>query len=336
MYTPFVAGNKKHWKNIGAALGAMLVGTWYASPALAQRTPPGEVGRTRVNTPINAATDVKWDQKLDNQLTLETPFRDENGKVVPLSTYFGKKPVILVMPFYKCPGMCTNELNGMVDSFKDTQNKYRVGRDFNVLTISINPKEGADLAAAKKREYLDILEQPGAETGWHFLTGEEDNIRKIADEIGFRYKYDATTDQYAHPAGIVILTPEGKVSKYFFNVTYPARDVKLALTEAGRGRIGTTIDSWLLACYHYDPKSGTYGPKVFAIMQVVGISTILLLASFMVIAFRRDAKQPRLIRGGDGNIETEDGAPLPVEGASETPNTPGSTRESRKSSGTED
>jgi protein SCO1 len=208
--------------------------------------------------------------------------------------------------------------------FQGPAGQYRVGRDFEVVTISINPKEGADLATAKKREYMDILAQPGAESGWHFLTGEEANIRRIADEVGFKYVYDPKTDQYAHPAGLVILTPDGKVSKYFFSVNYPARDLKLALTEAGQGRVGTPIDKFLLSCYHYDPKTGTYGPKVFAIMQVTGIMTILVLASFMVYAFRRDAKSPRLVRYADGTIgpDGEDGkhpagAPRVLDGTEE-------------------
>jgi protein SCO1/2 len=319
MRTPFVTESIVYrFRRSTAALSvAAVVGLLALSavPASAQRTPPGEIGQTRVNTPINAAKDVSWEQKLDNPLSLQTPFRNENGNVVPLSTYFGKKPVIMVLPFYKCPGVCTNELNGMVDAFKDKQIKYKVGRDFDVVTISINPKEGADLATAKKREYMDILAQPGAESGWHFLTGEEANIRKIADEVGFKYAYDAKTDQYAHPAGLIILTPDGKVSKYFFSVNYPARDLKLALTEAGEGRVGTPIDKFLLSCYHYDPKSGTYGPKIFAIMQVTGIMTILVLGSFMVYAFRRDAKSPRMVRYEDGTIGPDGGEP----GARETP-----------------
>jgi len=226
--------------------------------AQAQRTPPGEVGRTRT-VEINAARDVSFTQKLDAQLPLDTPFMDENGNEIRLRDYFGKKPVILMMPFYKCPGVCTNEMNGLVDLFKEIESKFKVARDFNVITISINPKEGADLAMAKKREYMDILNQPGSDTGWHFLTGEEKNIRAVADTIGFRYAYDAATDQYAHAAGIVIVTPGGKVSRYFFGVGYPPRDVKLSLIEAGEGKIGSLGDQLLLPCYAYDPQQGRYG-----------------------------------------------------------------------------
>ena len=150
--------------------------------AKAQRpTDLGEMGQTRSNAPINAAKDISWTQKLDTQVTLATPFRDETGAVKPLSTYFGKRPVIVVMPFYKCPGICTQELNGMVDSFKDPQMKFKVGRDFDVVTLSINPREQADLAAAKKKEYLDILDQPGAENGWHFLTGRREKYQDAGE-----------------------------------------------------------------------------------------------------------------------------------------------------------
>lgn len=285
-----------------SAISLGAAGVLAGSAARAQQLPPGQIGSTRVSAPINVAKDISFTQKLDNQVSLETPFRDEDGRVAPLKSYFGKRPVILVMPFYKCPGVCTTEMNSMVDTFRDEKMKYKVGREFDVVTISINPREGADLATAKKREYLDLLNQPGAEAGWHFLTGEEQNIRRVADQIGFKYVYDAKTDQYAHPSGIVLLTPEGKVSKYFFGVAYPARDVKLALTEAGQGRVGSAVDQFLLACYHYDPKTGTYGPKVFLIMQVVGSLTILLLGSFMVMAFRISSREPRLVRTADGRI----------------------------------
>jgi protein SCO1/2 len=207
---------------------------------------------------------------------------------------------VLITPFYKCPGICTQELVGLVELLKDKDFKYKAGRDFDIVTISINPKEQADLARAKKREHMDLLNQPGAETGWHFLTGEENDIRKIAGEVGFKYVYDAKTDQYAHPSGFVVLTPEGTVSRYFFGVAYPARDAKLAVTEAGKGRVGNVVDQFILACYHYDPATGVYGPRIFMLIQVMGSLTVLALGSFMVMAFRKDAKQPRLIATPDG------------------------------------
>lgn len=198
----------------------------------------------------------------------------------------------------------------MVDAFKDPSIRFKVGRDFDVVTISINPKEGADLASAKKKEYLDILDQPGAENGWHFLTGEETDIKKVANEIGFKYTYDAKTGQYAHPGGIVVLTPHGKVSRYFFGVGFSPRDLRFAVTEAGQGRIGTAIDNFLLACYHYDPATGTYGPAIFRIMQVLGFSTVAILGTFIFLSLRHEAKQPKFIphsvaSGQEGAVGTK-------------------------------
>lgn len=278
------------------AAGICTLGMMFVTvpAAHAQRTAPGTVGETRINdsAPINAARDVNWEQKLDGQVTLAAPFRDENDRPVQLSQFFGRKrPVMLVMPFYKCPGICTAELNGIVDTLKDQNVKFRAGRDFDIVTISINPRERGELATMKKKEYMDILGQPGAEAGWHFLTGEEQNIRRLADEIGFRYKYDPKTDQYAHPGGIVLLTPEGKISRYFFGVAFPAKDVRLALTEAGQGHIGSVADKFVLACYHYDPQTGRYGPAVFKLLQVAGFSTVFALGSFMLISFRKDARE---------------------------------------------
>ena len=264
---------------------------------------PGE-GNIRFNTPINAAKDIRWDQRLDNKVTLTTLFRDELGRNVPIGSYFGKRPVILVMPFYRCPGICTAELNGMVDAFKDERLKFKVGRDFDVITISINPKEGPDLATMKKREYLDILSQPGAENGWHFLTGTESSIRKVADEIGFRYKYNPVNDQYAHPGGITILTPDGKVSRYFFGVGFSPKDIRLALTEAGQGRIGSVADTFVLACYHYDPQSGRYGLAIFRLMQVLGFATVFTVGGFMFFAFRKDFRDTRETRNGIGPVKS--------------------------------
>jgi protein SCO1/2 len=305
---------KRH-TNLRAAFAAgitALVTLGIGSPsAWAQRDVPGVVGQTRLNdsAAINAAQDVNWDQRLDNQVTLSAEFRDENDKTVKLGDLMKTRPVVLVLPFYKCPGICTAELNGLVDTMKDEKTKFRVGRDFDVVTISINPKEKGDLATAKKKEYLDILGQPGAENGWHFLTGDEASIKKVADDIGFRYKYDPKTDQYAHPGGIVLLTPHGKVSRYFFGVAFSPKDVRLGLTEAGQGRIGSVADRFVLACYHYDPQTGKYGPAVFRIMQVLGFATVFALGSFMLVSFRQNSKEPKLVRGANGAVVTPGGKP---------------------------
>ena len=243
---------------------------------------------------INAARDVRWDQKLDGTVDLTTAFRDESGKEEPLGSFIHNRPAIVVMPFYKCPGQCTTELNNMTDTLKDEKFKFRVGRDFDIIVVSIDPKEGAALSTAKKKEYLDVLGQPGAASGWHFLTGREANIKKLADEIGFRYKYDLKTDQYAHPTGLTVLTPKGKLSRYLLGAVYSPKDMRLALTEAGQGRIGTVADQFVLACYHYDPQTGTYGPAVFKIIQVMCFATVAVVGGFMLLSFRKDVGEKRL------------------------------------------
>ncbi len=290
-------------KSITAPLSAVVFGLGVLASApqavFAQSQLPGAPApaNPQQNAPINAAKDVSLDQKLNTQVSLNNLFRDESGKIVPLSNYFGGKPVILVLPFYKCPGVCTAELDGMVKAFQDERLKYRVGRDFEVLTVSINPKEGADLAAAKKKEYLNLLSQPGAGQGWHFLTGTEPSIKKLADEVGFRYVYDAKTDQYAHPAGLILMTDGGKVSKYLYGVEYSPKDLRLALTDAGEGKVGSLADKFVLYCYHYDPAKGTYGPAIFRMIQLACFATILLLGSFMLMAFRKDFRDAK-VKGG--------------------------------------
>lgn len=238
--------------------------------------------------PAGAAQNVHLDQKLNAQVSLNTLFRDETGNVLPLSSFFGNRPVLLVMPFYKCPGVCTAELDGMVKVFQDPRLKFRVGREFDVITVSIDPSEGADLAAMKKREYMRLLGQPEAANGWHFLTGSEQSIRKLADEVGFHYTYDAKTHQFAHPAGLILLTAGGKVSKYFYGVEYIPTDLRLAVTDAGQGKVGSLVDQIALYCCTYDPQSGTYSVAIFRIIQVAAALTVVLMGAFFVVALRRD------------------------------------------------
>ena len=287
---------QKRWKSPRAAavtlgLAGALLGGIIPSQAQNNGIPDVALGQVRG---INAARDVRWDQKLDTSVDLTTAFRDENGKEMPLGSFINNRPAILVMPFYKCPGQCTTELNNMTDTLKDEKFKFRVGRDFDIIVVSINPKEGADLATAKKKEYLDVLGQPGAASGWHFLTGTDPNIKKLADEVGFRYKYDVKTDQYAHPTGLTVLTPKGKISRYLLGAVYSPKDMRLSLTEAGQGRIGTVADQFVLACYHYDPQTGTYGPAIFKIIQVMCFATIAIVGGFMLLSFRKDVGEKRL------------------------------------------
>jgi protein SCO1 len=238
---------------------------------------------------INAATDVSLDQKLDAPVPLDVSFKDEAGRTVRFGEYFGKQPIVLMMPFFKCKGICVLELEGMLRAFNEL--KYKVGKDFQAVVISINPKEVPEDAADRKAEYLSILNYKGAEKGWHFLTGDEKNIKRVADTVGFRYKYDPKTDQYAHPAGLIVITPSGKVSKYMYGVTFSPRDLRLALTEAGENKIGTLADKFLVFCYDYDPTHGKYGLAVMRLVQTAGIGTVLVLGTFMVLMFRMEKRR---------------------------------------------
>jgi protein SCO1 len=273
---------KRRW--FGALLASLIT-----AAAFAQGQPVAGVGNAppRIEG-INASTDVRIDQKLDAQIPLDRPFRDETGQVAPLGKFFGKRPVLMVMPFYKCTGTCVAMLNGVADLVRDPALRFKIGRDFDVVTISINPKETADLASAKKRSYMSEVGVPGAEQGWHFLTGEEADIKAVADTAGYKYKYNVVNDQYAHGSAIWLVTPKGKISRYFFGMFYPAKDVRLAMTEAGQGHIGTVVDQWLLYCYKYDPQKGKYGLAVFRLMQVFGTATVLLLGTFIIGSLRKE------------------------------------------------
>ena len=264
---------------------------------------PQSGGKPTFASGINAATDVTVVQKLEKQITLSTPFVDETGKQVTLGKYFGKKPVWLVMPFYSCKNTCSLMLHGMVESLHDPALKWQVGRDFEIVVVSINPKEDSAIADTAKNRYMSELGVSGASDGWHFLTGNEPDIRRLADEIGYIYVYDAKTDQYAHPSVTAMLTATGLVSRYLFGVVYPGKDTYLALTEAGQGKIGTLADQFLLLCYHYDPARNTYGLRVIRLLQIFGTGTALLLGTFIVQSLRKERKSRLAIKADMGNKE---------------------------------
>jgi protein SCO1/2 len=234
---------------------------------------------------------VRFDQLLDSQVPLDTPFRDESGKTVPLGTYFGQRPVVMVMIFYNCTMLCSEVLNGLVVGAK--QLSYDAGKQYDVVIVSINPKEGPELAAAKKKNYLADLGRPGQEQGWHFLTGTKASIDKVADAIGYHYTYDPSTDQYAHPGGAVVLTPQGKVARYFYGVDFPPRDLKFGIIEASQSKIGSPIDAIFLTCFHYNPKTGKYTLQIMRVVQWVSFATTMLVALFLVAMVQKDRKQQK-------------------------------------------
>ena len=232
---------------------------------------------------------VGIDQKLDAQIPLDAVFRDEAGRQVKLAEYFGQRPVILSLVYYQCPMLCTQVLNGAVAAFKVLN--FTVGEDYDVVTVSFDPKETPAMAAAKKETYLAKYGRPQAAKGWHFLTGEQPAITALAGAVGFRYTFDQSTLQYVHSSAIMVLTPQGRVSKYFYGIDYPPRDIRLGLIEASSGKIGTPVDQLLLYCYHYDPHSGKYSMIVMNVLRLAGVATVALMLGFVGLMWIRDRRK---------------------------------------------
>ena len=230
--------------------------------------------------------EVGFDQRLNEQVPLDLVFRDEAGRAVRLGEYFGGKPVILSLVYYSCTTLCPMILDGMVRSL--TPVSFDIGKEFAMLTVSFDPRDTPAQAVVKKAEYIQRYHRTGAADGWHFLTGEEAAIRQLTKTVGFRYLYDEKTDQFAHAAGILMLTPQGKVSRYFYGFDFSPRDLRLGLIEAAANRIGTPIDQVVLYCYHYDPLTGRYGLIVMNVLRLAGLATVLTLCGFILVMLRRD------------------------------------------------
>jgi len=232
---------------------------------------------------------VDFEQRLGASVPLNAIFHDETGAPVMLSHYFGERPVVLVMAYYECPNLCTVVLNGMLNSLRDL--RQDVGRDFDVVVVSINPKETFKLAAEKKQTYSMRYGRPGSAKGWHFLTGDAASIQQLADAVGFHYVYEPQSKQYAHASGIVIVTPDGKVSRYFLGIEYPPKDVRAAILQASQSKIGSLANRILLLCFHYDPQSGRYTLIIKRVIQIAGIGTALLVGSMIVWMFRYERRR---------------------------------------------
>ncbi len=247
-------------------------------------------GLTAGSTPP-ALAEIKIEQKLDSQLPLDLEFRDESGKAVRLGQYFGKKPVVLSLVYYECPMLCTLVLNGMVRTFRTLE--FEVGKEYDVVTVSIDPKETPELARVKKKHYLESYGRPGAATGWHFLTGSEQSIRQLANTVGFHYTYDETTGEFGHASAIMVATPGGRLAKYFYGVEYPPRDLRLGLVEASANKIGSPVDQILLYCLHYDPMTGKYGVVIKNVLRLTGLATVALLGAFIGLMLFRERVRRR-------------------------------------------
>jgi protein SCO1 len=227
---------------------------------------------------------VGIEQHLDEQIPRDLTFRDETGKSVQLGGYFGKKPMILNLVYYQCPMLCGEVLSGLESALRVL--KFDVGKEFDVLTVSFDPKEMPEMAAAKKAEYLKRYGRPSAAAGWHFLTGPPASIDALTKAAGFQYQYDPKTGQFAHATAIMVLTPEGKIAQYYYGVEFAPRDLRLGLIQASENKIGTVVDQVLLYCYHYDPDTGKYGAIISRVLQLAAGATVLILGTFLVVMFR--------------------------------------------------
>ncbi|HEV2325378.1 MAG TPA: SCO family protein [Terracidiphilus sp.] len=282
-----------------AAAGAIVLGM--AAPRLgAQISTYGNKGLPAMNTPMgqrDTAPDVLKHvgilQHLNYQLPLNLTFTDDTGKLVPLGTYFGKVPVIFMLVYYRCPMLCSEEMEGLVSALKMVD--FRPGKDFNIVAISIDPTETPAMAAAKKAEYLKMYGHPETADGWHFMTGTQANIDAITNVVGFKYvklKVPGTNvTQFAHASALEIVTPQGKLAQYYMGVEYSPKDMLLGLDEASSNRIGSPVDNILTYCYHYDPLTNTHDLIVSRVIEGGAILTLLILGGFMLVMFRKDHRE---------------------------------------------
>jgi len=234
---------------------------------------------------------VGIEQHLDGQVPPDLAFVDDTGRTVKLGDYFGKKPLILNLVYYNCTMLCGEALAGLTGAMKMV--KFDVGKEFEVVTVSFNPQETPEIAAAKKKDYLARYGRPGAAFGWHFLTGPTESINALTKAVGFQYQYDPKIKQYAHATAIMVLTPQGRISRYFYGVDFPPKDLRMGLVEASQGKIGNAVDQVLLYCYHYDPATGKYGAIVSNILRLGAGVTIVFLGALLLILFRLEKVAPR-------------------------------------------
>lgn len=224
-------------------------------------------------------------QNLNQQIPADLTFTDEQGRQVRLGDYFGKKPLILNLVYFTCPMLCGEELNGLESALRVL--KFDVGSQFDVITVSFDPKDTPAAAAKKKAEILKRYKRNGADQGWHFLVGNQNSIDAIAKAAGFEYEYDQQSQQFAHTTAIMVLTPQGKIAQYYYGIDYPPKDLRLALVDASNEKIGNVVDQLLLYCYHYDPNKGKYSATVMRILRLGGVATLLCLGTVFIVLIRR-------------------------------------------------
>jgi protein SCO1/2 len=287
------ANSGRSWLSAGF-FSVFMAAAAYAQPAQPAPAQPSAMRDSNSKpAPLPAGLQgVTIEQNLNHQVPLDLVFRDEFGRALPLSTYFsGHKPVLLALVYYTCPMLCNLVLTGMESSLRAIS--LDPGRDFEVVAVSFDPHDTPEIAAAKRANYLQRYRRPNTANGWHFLTGDEASIQKLTSAVGFRYKLDPATGQYAHASAIMVLTPEGKLSRYFYGVEYAPRDVRLGLVEASQNKIGSPVDQILLFCYHYDPATGKYGAIAMNMLRFAGATFVLICGTFLFFAWRRDWRRDR-------------------------------------------
>jgi len=273
-------------KTGGVAIALLFLASFAWSQAMTKgiMSPPASVRPPYLEN-------VGIEQHLDAQVPADLAFVDDASRAVKLGDYFGKKPIILNLVYYNCTMLCGEALAGLTGALKVV--KFDIGNQFEIVTVSFNPNETPAIAAAKKKDYLARYGRPGAAAGWHFLTGSPESINALTKAVGFQYQYDPKINQYAHATAIMILTPEGRISRYFYGVDFPPKDLRMGLVEATQGKIGNLTDAVLLYCYHYNPATGKYGAIVSNILKLGAVLTVLLLGGMLLILFRLEKSVPQ-------------------------------------------
>ena len=234
--------------------------------------------------------EVTFKQRLNEMLPLDTQFRDESGRTVTLGQYFGHRPVVVAFVYYSCPMLCTQVMNGLSSALKVMP--FTAGNDFDVVLISFDPRDTPAIASERKRAHLAYWSTESNADAWHLLTGDEASIQRVTSAAGFTYRWDERTGQYAHVSGVLVATPEGKLSRYFYGVEYSPRELRLAIVDSGEGKVGSVIDELLLYCFHYDPESGKYGLLVMNLVRLGGALTVLFIGGFILLMRRREMHPP--------------------------------------------
>ena len=273
--------NNSIWRLL---LGTLLLSglSWGQGMTQGVITPPANVRPPGLEN-------VAIEQRLNEQIPANLEFRDETGKAVRLGDYYGNKPMILNLVYYQCPMLCSEVLAGLTGAMRVL--KFDVGKDFEVLTVSFDPRDTPEIAAAKKADYLKRYGRANAADGWHFLTGPQASIDALTKAAGFHYQYDPKTGQFAHATAIMVLTPDGRIAQYYYGVEFAPKDLRLGLVQASNNKIGNVVDEVLLYCYHYDPATGKYGAVIARILRLAGLATMLILGSMLVILSRRGPRR---------------------------------------------